>query len=175
MAKKKTNFAEEPNLPSKSPQNLTKIGKTSKIAKNCQICLKLPKLPKWAKNGQIGQKCRKCLNAKTAKFTQNPPKLPKMAQMAKKIQILPKGILPKGQMCLQNPLKFDQNWENPKNCQKVLILPNLSKIAQVGQKRPNWPKMPKMPKFWHVPPHPLHTMIQQSRDRSVQHLHTQIL
>ena len=132
MAKKNPNFAKEPNLPSKSPQNLTKIGKISKIAKNCQICLKLPKLPKWAKNGQIGQKCRKCLNAKTAKFTQNPPKLPKIAQMAKKNQILPKGILPKGQMCLQNPLKFDQHLENPKNCQKVLILPNLSKIAQVG-------------------------------------------
>ena len=62
----------------------------------------MPKMPKFAK---------------AAKFTQNPPKLPKlpkMAQMAKKIQILPKG-----QICLQNPLKFDQNWENPKiakNC-----------------------------------------------------------
>ena len=135
-------------------QNPSKFDQNWENLQNCQICLKLPKLPKWAKNGQIGQKCRKCLNAKTAKFTQNPPKLPKIAQMTKKIQILPKGILLKGQMCLQNPLKFDQNWENPKNCQKVLILPNLSKIAQVDQKRPNWPKMSKMPKFWHVPPHP---------------------
>ena len=59
----------------------------------------MPKMPKFAK---------------AAKFTQNPPKLPKLpklAQMAKKIQILPKG-----QIYLQNPLKFDQNWENPKNC-----------------------------------------------------------
>ena len=44
--------------------------------------------------------------------------------MAKKIQILPKG-----QICLQNPLKFNQNSENLQNCQK---LPNLSEIAKIA-------------------------------------------
>ena len=127
---------------------------------------KMPKMPK-CQNRQIYPK-----STKIAKIAKNGPNSQKNPNFAK-------GHFAKGPNVpakpLKFPLKFDQNWENPKNCQKVLILPNLSKIAQVGQKRPNWPKMPKMPKFWHVPPHPLHTMIQQSRDRSVQHLHTQIL
>ena len=63
-----------------------------------------------------------------------------MAQMAKKIQILPKGILPKGQMCLQNPLKFDQNWENPKNCQKS------ANFAKFVQNCPSGPKTAKLAK-----------------------------
>ena len=132
----------------------------------------MPKLPGGLFD--VPKYSERCVNAKTAKFTQihqncyqNGP------NGVTQIQILPtRSFCNKGlEMCLQESLKI---W--PKLPQKVLlILPNLSKIAQVGQKRPNWPKMPKMPKFWHVPPHPLHTMIQQSRDRSVQHLHTQIL
>ena len=74
--------------------------------------------------------------AKAAKFTQNPPKLPKNCRNGQKKS----KFCQKGQICLQNPLKFDQNWENPKNCQKF------ANFAKFVQNCPSGPKTAKLAK-----------------------------
>ena len=87
-----------------------------------QNCLNGPK------NGQICQKCRKCLNLP------KPPNLPKIHQNCQKLQKWPKWpkkskFCQRAKFAFKLPLKFNQNWENLQNCQK---LPNLSEIAKIA-------------------------------------------
>jgi hypothetical protein len=88
------------------------------------------------------QNGKKCLNLpKTAKCTQNSPKWPKNATLAKKIQILPKS-----QICFQNPFKYDQISEHLQKCQKCQICPKLPKLGKNGQMYQNGQKCLNLPK-----------------------------